>query len=147
MKKYVLDTNLYVRAFRNAADATELEEFYSSFAPAVYLSSIVMHEVLVGARGDEKRREVEKELVRPFRRTRRVVTPSHVAWQLAGEGLGRLAEAEGLDLRRVPKSFVNDVLLSASCREAGMTLVTDNTADFRRIRSVINVDFVDPWPS
>jgi len=147
VRKYVLDTNLYVRAFRNAADATELEAFYSGFAPGVYLSSIVMHEVMVGARGDDKRREVEKELVRPFRRTRRVVAPSHAAWQLAGEGLGRLAEADGLDLRRVPKSFVNDVLIAASCSEAGMTLVTDNTGDFRRIRSVISIDFVGPWPS
>jgi predicted nucleic acid-binding protein len=145
--RYVLDTNLYVRAFRNAADAAELERFYSSFAPGVYLSSVVMHEVLAGARGDERRREVEKELVRPFRRTRRVVTPSHGAWRISGEALGRLAEEEGLDLRRVPKSFVNDVLLAASCREAGMVLVTDNASDFRRIGSVIDLEFVEPWPS
>jgi len=147
VRKYVLDTNLYVRAFRNEADAGDLERFYSSFARAVYVSSVVLHEVLVGARSDEKRKEVERAIARPFRRTARVVTPSHGAWQAAGEGLAGLAEKEGLELRRVPKSFVNDVLLAVSCREAGVVLVTDNAADFRRIRPFVRFEFVEPWPS
>jgi predicted nucleic acid-binding protein len=28
----------------------------------------------------------------------------------------------------MPRSLVNDVLIAASCREAGVTLVTDNRA-------------------
>lgn len=147
MTKYVLDTNLYVRAFRNESDAAELERFYSGFAPAVFLSSVVVHEILVGARTPQKRRQVEERMARPFRRTKRIVTPSHGAWQEAGTSLARLAAAEGLDLRRVPKSFVNDVLLAASCRESGMVLVTDNAADFHRIRPYIRFDFAEPWPA
>ena len=105
MKKYVLDTNLYVRAFRSKSDAALLERFYASFAPAIHLSSVVVHEVMVGARSDRKRLEAEKAIARPFRRTKRVITPSRSAWEESGKSLARLAEAEGLDLRRVPKSF------------------------------------------
>jgi predicted nucleic acid-binding protein len=146
VKKYVLDTNLYVRAFRNESDAARLERFYASFAPVIYLSSVVAHEIMVGARSDRKRLEVEKAMARPFRRTKRVVTPSHSAWEESGKSLARLAEVEGLDLRRVAKSFVNDMLLAASCREAGMVLVTDNAADFQRISPYINLEFIEAWP-
>ena len=38
MKNYVLDTNLYVHAFRNAEGARELQDFYRNFAPTTYLS-------------------------------------------------------------------------------------------------------------
>ena len=146
MKKYILDTNLYVRAFRNAADAVDLETFYRSFAPAVYLSSIVLHEVLVGAKTDTKRAEVEDAIARPLRRTNRIVTPSHAAWERGGRALAQLAVRERLDLRRTPKSFVHDVLLAESCREAGVILLTDNAADFSRIRRVVRFEFRKPWP-
>ena len=51
MRKYVLDTNLYVnvRAFRSEEGAAELERYYADFTPNTYLSSIVLHELLVGA--------------------------------------------------------------------------------------------------
>lgn len=146
MKKYVLDTNLYVRAFRSAADARELEMFYRNFASAVYLSSIVLHEILVGTKTEEKRTEVDEAIARPLRRTNRVVTPSHAAWAGAGRVIAELAATERLDLRSVPKSFVNDVLLAESCREAGAILLTDNLADFKRIRRVVRFEFRKPWP-
>lgn len=147
MTKYVLDTNLYVKAFRGPDDAAALERFYSSFAPAVYLSSVVLHELLVGASTPEKEAQVELSIAKPLRRSNRIVTPSHTAWESAGKTMARLAREEMFDLRAVPKSFVNDVLLAVSCRDAGVTLVTDNVADFRRIRRVTAFEFQAPWPS
>lgn len=75
-----------------------------------------------------------------------MVTPTHAAWKQSGEVLSALAAENGLEIRRVPRSFVNDVLLALSCREAGLTLVTDNRRDFDRIRRVVTFDFVEPWP-
>ena len=147
MKKYVLDTNLYVRAFRSTEDAAELEVFCRDFAPAVHLSSIVLHELLVGARGQQKRSEIEDAIAGPLRRTRRILTPSHSAWSSAGSALARLAEYESIELRKVPKSFVLDVLIAESCREYGTTLVTDNQADFQRIRRFVRFEFRGPWPT
>ena len=47
----------------------------------------------------------------------------------------------------VSRSFVNDILLALSCREAGVVLVTENLRDFERIAEVRRFDFVAPWPS
>lgn len=146
MTKYALDTNLYVRAFRSESGALELERFFGAFAPGTYLSSIVLHELLAGANTEEKVRQIEESIARPLKRTRRTFAPSHTAWQRAGEVLAQMAREEGLEVGRVPKSFVHDVLLALSCREAGVTLVTDNGKDFERIARYIDFQFVGPWP-
>jgi predicted nucleic acid-binding protein len=38
------------------------------------------------------------------------------------------------------------VLLGLSCRESGLTLVTDNIADFEKISRIVPVPYVAPWP-
>ena len=146
MKKYVLDTNLYVHAFRNAEGARELQDFYRSFAPSTYLSSIVLHELLVGANTDAKVRSIMETLVRPLQRVRRVITPTHAAWQSSAEAIARMSRKESRDLRSIPKSLINDYLLAASCRETGATLVTDNVSDFAAIRRYIRLEYMEPWP-
>lgn len=52
-----------------------------------------------------------------------------------------------IELRNVTKRKVNDILLALSCREAGVTVVTENVADFERINAITPVNFVPPWPS
>jgi predicted nucleic acid-binding protein len=146
VKKYVLDTNLYVRAFRTEGAARELEEYYTSLGPVTFLSSIVLHELLAGASTPGKAKEVREELVGTLIRAGRVITPSHTAWEGAGEALAKMARDEPRELRTVPKSLVNDFLLAASCREAGVTLVTDNAADFALIQKYLKHDHVGPWP-
>lgn len=147
MRKYALDTHLYVRAFRERAAAEALERFYVSFAPVAYLSSVVLHELLAGAATAAKMKQIHEHMARPFGRSGRIVTPSHGAWEASGAALARLAREEGLEVRRVPKSFVHDLILAASCREAGVTLITENTRDFARIARVIPLRFVAPWPT
>ncbi len=147
MKKYVLDTNLYVRAFRSEEGAAELERYYADFTPNTCLSSIVLQELLVGASTAEKTRQIREDLVGPLARTGRVITPSHSAWERAGSAIAAMARQEGRDLRSVAKSLVNDFLLAASCRESGTILITDNAADFSLIRGFMRHEFVPAWPS
>jgi predicted nucleic acid-binding protein len=147
VRKYVLDTQLYVNAYRSRDAAAELERFYSSFTPCCYLSSVVLHELLIGSSDPAKARQIQQETAMPFKRTGRIIAPSHSAWERSAETLARLAWEEGLDRSTVPKSFVNDILLAASCREAGVTLVTENTRDFLRIRRLIRFEFTAPWPT
>jgi predicted nucleic acid-binding protein len=145
--KYVLDTNLYIRAFRNVAGAEELKAFYNAFAPVTYLSSVVVHELLVGANTPAKASEIRKNIVGPLERTRRVIAPSHAAWEASADAIARMARKTKRDLRTLPKSLIRDYLLAASCREAGVTLVTENAADFAEIRQYVAVDYQAPWPS
>jgi predicted nucleic acid-binding protein len=145
--KYALDTNLYVRAIREPVFGAELADFHAHHAPRTFLSSVVFYEVAVGAVSPAKLAEINAWIGRPFQRTGRTFAPSHHAWAEGGEALGTLAQRHGLDRGKLPRSFVNDVLLAASCREHGITLVTDNTRDFERIQSVVRFEFQAPWPS
>ncbi len=146
MKKFVLDTNLYVRAFRSQDGAKELERYFAEFTPNTYVSSIVMYELLVGASTTAKARQIREDLLGPLTRAGRVITPSHSAWEQAGSAIAVMARSEARELRSVPKSLVNDFLLAASCRESGTTLITDNTADFELIRIHLRHEHIAPWP-
>jgi predicted nucleic acid-binding protein len=145
--RYLVDTNLYIRAFRNVAAAAELRRFYAANAPACYLSSVVLHELLLGAGGPDQARAISREVAKPFRRTARLVTPSASAWRASAETVARLAWEEGMDRRSMPRSFVNDVLIAACCREEGLTVVTENRRDFLRIQRLVDFRFLAPWPS
>lgn len=147
MKKYVLDTNLYIHAFRDPQYAEGLKQFFSSFAPSTFLSSVVLHELLVGANTVAKAREIDERIARPLIRVNRVITPTHAAWVLAGTAVAQMCKLHRRDLRSVPKSLIHDFLLAASLREAGATLVTGNIADFDEIARYIPVAYEAPWPS
>lgn len=146
MTKYAIDTNLYVRAFRDDRAAAELDRFLRRRAPGCYLHSVVLHELLLGATTPERTTTIERDIAAPILRRGRVVTPSHRSWHHAGVAVARLAASKKLDLQSVPRSFVNDALIAASCGEAGVTLVTENTRDFERLGSVLRFEFVSPWP-
>lgn len=146
MKKFALDTNLYVRAYRSEKGAKELERYFADFTPNTHVSSIVLHELLVGASTDVKAREIQKLLLGPLIRAGRVITPSHSSWERAGSAIAEMAREEGRNLRSIPKSLVNDFLLAASCRESGTTLITDNNADFELIGQYLRHDHIAPWP-
>lgn len=45
------------------------------------------------------------------------------------------------------RSFFNDCVLAASCRECGLTLITQNRNDFDLIRKVHPFDYTEPWPA
>lgn len=142
--KFALDTNIIIDGLRNSEAGLGLENFHAEFAPFVYMSAVVVHELRAGARpGDLKR--LEKHVFAPFERRGRVFAPTYATWIRAGDVLRDLRDRD--NMRVVSRSFGNDVLIALSCREAGVTLVTSNTRDFARIADVSPVDFVEPWPS
>jgi predicted nucleic acid-binding protein len=144
-RRYTLDTQLFIRGYRDAQARVDLEAFHSAFAPFEYLSAVVVHELRAGATVAEAR-ELERHLVGPFERRGRLLTPSYDAWKRAADVLARLRESEGLELRAVSRGFAADVLLAASCRESGVILVTANVRDFERIARVQPFDYSVPWP-
>lgn len=143
----MLDTNLYIAADRDAAGAEELVAFYDAFLPFTYLHATVAQELLVGAVDAMRSRSIHVAYLAPFEARQRVVTPSYNAWRRSGEVVATLVRWKVLTPGGFGRSFLNDVLLAASCREHGLTLVTLNTRDFERIGQVERFDFVAPWPS
>lgn len=145
-RKYVLDTQLFIQAFRNPPANNALQHFHQLFAPFEYFSAVVAQELRAGARTSRDRRALERHVLRVYERAHRVITPSDNAWDASGDVLAQMAQKDGLEIARVSKAFGNDILLALSCREAGCVLITDNVRDFARIRRLLRFEFVPPWP-
>jgi predicted nucleic acid-binding protein len=145
--KYVLDTNVFIQGFRDSDANRELQRFHEAFAPFEYLSAVVVQELRAGVRTAEESRKLERHVLAPFLGVGRLITPSFRAWQTSGDVLAALGRREGLDVRTVTKAFGNDILLALSCREVGMTFVSWNARDFRRIQRVVPFRFLEPWPA
>lgn len=146
-RTYVLDTQLFINGFRDPAANQALQRFHRAFAPFELLSVVVAQELRAGARRNEDRKALERNVLNVFERAARTIAPSARAWHRSGDVLSDMAAREGLEVGRVSKSFANDVLLALSCREAGCVLVTDNQRDFQRIRRYVEFDFIKPWPA
>lgn len=146
MKRYVLDTNLFIEAARDKAKGKELAAFSAAFLPRLHLHAIVVQELLAGAVSSEWRREIERALVSPFERRGRIVTPDYGSWKRAGEIISELVERRRMSPNGIGRSFPNDVLIAVSCRAGGHTLITGNIGDFELISEVDPIRFVRPWP-
>jgi predicted nucleic acid-binding protein len=146
LRKYVLDTQLFIQAFRDRRANQAVQQFHRGFAPFEYLSAIVAQELRAGVQRRQDRRALEKNVLEVFARANRTITPSADAWHRSGDLLAEMARKEGLLIAGLSKAFTNDVLLALSCREAGCVLVTDNRRDFERIRRFVQFDFTEPWP-
>ncbi|MEO8029858.1 MAG: type II toxin-antitoxin system VapC family toxin [Gemmatimonadota bacterium] len=146
MPKYVLDTNVYITANRDPQAAEALIGFYANHLPTTYFHATVAQELMVGGLTPEGRRRTRDAYLRPFEARGRVVVPSYQAWVRSGELVSLLIQRRVLSAGGITRSFLNDALLAASCREEGLTLVTSNTRDFARLRQVERFEFVAPWP-
>jgi len=145
--RFVLDSNLYIEAIRDQTKAAALAEFTIASLTHVVLHAVVVQELLAGAVSELARRDVYRDLIRPFERRGRILTPSYQAWRRSGEMVATLIEQGELTVGGVPRSFTNDAVLAASCREEGLTLITRNRRDFERIQRLERFRFVDPWPN
>ena len=146
-RKYILDTQLFINAFRDPGANERLQAFHRAFSPFEHLSVIVAQELRAGVRRPQDRRALERNVLTIFTRAGRMIAPSASAWHRSGDLLAEMAWQEGLEVPRVSKAFANDILLALSCRESGCVLVTDNERNFQRIRRFVQFKFTAPWPA
>lgn len=144
-RRYVLDSNIFIRAARDPAWQEQLIRFHAAFAPFEWLAAVVAQELHAGVCGSSAD-VLDRAVLDPFERRGRLIVPSWSAWKETGRVLSALVAGGKARWPDVSRSFVNDILLAMSCREAGVVLVTGNTRDFERIARVRRFDFVAPWP-
>ena len=144
LRKYVLDTNCFIDAARSAEFRAAFDDFCARVAPGLYLSSVVAAELRMGAA--PSRTVLERDVLQPYVRRQRVLTPSAQSWDALGTVLATMVSRDGLVLAEVRRSFIFDVLIAHSCREAGAILVSGNTRDMARIARVFAFEFVAPFP-
>ena len=147
MKKFVLDTTVYIHAMRDSEAGSELAAWQRRMAPRIYQHAVVISEILIGAKDEVTLERWRQRWVLPSEQLRRVITPSYACWLRAARTVTRLVAAKQVQRSHVRPSLVNDCLLAASSHEHGYTIVTYNTADFALIARVDRgVTFVATLP-
>jgi predicted nucleic acid-binding protein len=143
---FLLDSNIYIAAFNDPGFGASFRHFHRAQLPRIVLSAVVAHELLVGARTPDRQRDLARGLLEPFRSRRRLHVPSFATWELAAEIDRRLRALGGYESSLTQRSFANDMLLAATARELGATLITRNLGDFARIGKVLPLKYASPWP-
>ena len=129
----LFDTSVYVSIFRNAAFAAEFRPRYLQDIPLTYFSSVVVQELLAGARTPRQQRQVAA-LYEPFERVRRIITPSHLVWKEVGRVIAVVLEKTPQLRSKLASGLLNDILIALSGRSMGARVVTGNAQDFRLVQ-------------
>ena len=143
---YLLDSNVYIRGFRELTFGQELQDFHQRQLRRVVVSAVVVSELLVGAQTRRGERAVRRTLIEPFHARRRFLVPVWSTWALATAIDRPLRATPATRARLAERSFFHDILIAASAREVGATIVTLNTEDFGLIARCVDIKFVEPWP-
>jgi predicted nucleic acid-binding protein len=133
--RLLFDTNVYISVLRDETFAQAFRPRYFRDIPHTHFSSVVIQELLAGARTFQHRRQAAA-LYEPFECAGRIVTPSHSVWKEIGTGVAVLAERVPQFRDKLSRGLINDMLITLSGRSVGATVVTRNGEDFRLIQRV-----------
>jgi len=144
--RYTIDANLYIDAVTDPAQEEALAEFLLRWAPLTHLNAVVMQELRAGARTPAQVEALEAGIFERFERVRRTFGPSVAAFKECGRVLSDLWRQDGVPFTKRPRSLVNDILIAASCRERGITLITADQG-FSTLGPLLRgFRHVAPWP-
>ena len=129
---FALDTNIYIRALRDPGRLALLKRFLFRTGTRLRLNAVVALELRAGARTSAHEAAVG-DLLASYTARDRVIVPSFAAYAEGGRVLAALGARERVDVSKAG-SVVNDVLIAASCREAGACLVTENVGDYSAVQ-------------
>ncbi|MDF0666390.1 MAG: PIN domain-containing protein [Nitrospira sp.] len=128
----LLDTTVYIDNFRSGRFTFRLLQ--SPFV--IRCSSVVLHELLRGART-----ATERKFVLELSRRCQVLTPTEQQWLRAAEILHQLRRREHYEAAKL-RERACDVLIALSARSIGARVITTNHADFRVIQRELSFHLV-----
>ena len=139
MSRVTYDTNVLIR-FRPA-----------HYPAGFFMSAVVVQELTAGAK-DAAHMQVFEQLWRDFEARDRLLVPNGEDWWFTGKILSSLRR--GLRSHRAGRTsaisaeeqqrIVRDVLIARSAKRINAVVVTENVADFEKIRRFCNVRIVRP---
>lgn len=144
---FVIDTNLYVYAERDPEVRVALRGFLRDVSERVVVSTVVLHELLAGAAAPKTRAAIERAVLAPFARRLRLVETSAAVWREAAAITRALRADGGYAGSLALPSFHRDVLIAASVRSVGATLITTNAKDFDLIAKVYGFRYATRFPA
>ena len=129
MQPVLFDTSIYITALRRENGAALGFRRIAAGAP-VWLSSVVLEELYAGV-SPHGRRVVER-LERDFDRARRILVPNLTDWTQTGKVLALLAAK--YDYEQIGRGrLTNDALIAMSAGRLGITVITANARDFKKL--------------
>jgi predicted nucleic acid-binding protein len=129
MQPVLFDTSIYISALR-LGDNAAVGLRRMAGAAAVWLSSVVLEELYAGANGRSQR--VVARFERDFHRARRILVPTLTDWTQTGKVLALIAAK--YDYEEIGKGrLTNDALIATSAGRLGITVITANARDFKRL--------------
>ena len=129
--KYLLDTNVYLGAFRSEQKKAQFRQTFFPLLPATHLSSVVAYELYVNAQ-DGPPRSWAQEFIHPMERSGRVITPTFDDWVEASDIVTAVEQKDRGWRSKLP-ALLNDILIALCARRIGATLLTYNKDDFQLI--------------
>jgi len=129
--KYLLDTNVYLGAFRSEQKKAQFRQTFFPLLPATHLSSVVAYELYVNAQ-DRRTRSLTQEFIHPMERSGRVITPTFDDWVEASDIVTAVEQKDRGWRSKLP-ALLNDILIALCARRIGATLLTYNKDDFQLI--------------
>ena len=130
MRRIVIDTNLYI----DWLNAGKHEAVLFRRDAVKYMSAVVMMELFAGASSEPDRKRL-RGIMASFAKTGRILLPSIVVYEEAGNVLRKLQASRGYNPTGA-SSLVNDVLIALSARSIGATVITQNERDFVSIQGI-----------
>ena len=135
MPGILFDTSVYISALRQGDAALLLSRRASRKGEAqdrpLWLSVVVLEELLVGAR-DRRMKKLLSHLERDFERAGRLLVPLQSDWTASGQVLALIGEKYGYE--EVGRArMTNDALIAMSAARQGITVLTINDDDYRKI--------------
>ena len=129
MQTVLFDTSIYITALRLGDEAALGLRRIGAGAP-VWLSSVVLEELYAGVSAHD--RHVIERLERDFHRARRILVPNLTDWTQTGKALARIAVK--YDYEKIGKGrLTNDALIAMSAGRLGITVITVNARDFKKL--------------
>jgi predicted nucleic acid-binding protein len=128
MQPVLFDTSIYITALRLGDAALGLRR--TDEGSTLWLSSVVLEELYAGV--SARNRHVVERLERDFQRVGRILVPNLTDWTQTGKVLALLAAK--YDYEQIGKGrLTNDALIAISAGRLGITVITANARDFRRL--------------
>jgi predicted nucleic acid-binding protein len=129
MQPLLFDTSIYITLLRLRHEAVPGLRRIAAGAP-VWLSSVVLEELYAGV--IQRNRRVVERLGRDFDRARRILVPNLTDWIQTGKVLALLATK--YDYEPIGKGrLTNDALIAMSAGRLGITVITSNARDFKKL--------------
>jgi predicted nucleic acid-binding protein len=129
MQPVVFDTSLYITTLR-MGDAAALGLKRIAAGAPVWLSSVVLEELYAGV--NSHNRHIVERLEHDFFRAHRILVPNLTDWTQTGKVLALLGAKYGYE--QIGKGrLTNDALIAVSACRLGLTVITANESDFKKL--------------